>query len=150
MSTSLSKNAIALDFLIKTDCRLLHVTHSVYHKCVSVKLSHRAEEDEHLADKIEKSHEGSLDKRFRRLNVDLRCDHDVYVNNKSVRGICRVRDIRSTVKYSRQLHQIDQEFSVYCRGLLNRQFYATRPNEKWLSDVAEFKWYEGFKHISLI
>jgi len=26
---------------------------------------------------------------------------------------------------------------------LNRKFHADRPNEKWLTDVTEFKWYEG-------
>lgn len=26
---------------------------------------------------------------------------------------------------------------------MNRQFHAHKPNEKWLTDVTEFKWYEG-------
>jgi len=30
-------------------------------------------------------------------------------------------------------------------NLLNRQFYAEKPNEKWLTDVTEFKWYEGIE-----
>ena len=25
---------------------------------------------------------------------------------------------------------------------MDRQFYAAKPNEKWLTDVTEFKWYE--------
>ena len=28
-------------------------------------------------------------------------------------------------------------------NLLNREFHADKPNEKWLTDVTEFKWYEG-------
>jgi len=28
-------------------------------------------------------------------------------------------------------------------NLLDRQFYADKPNQKWLTDVTEFKWYEG-------
>lgn len=28
-------------------------------------------------------------------------------------------------------------------NLLDRQFHAEKPNEKWLTDVTEFKWYEG-------
>ncbi len=28
---------------------------------------------------------------------------------------------------------------------LNRNFHAKAPNEKWLTDVAEFKWYEGIE-----
>jgi len=33
---------------------------------------------------------------------------------------------------------------LYLAGnLLNRQFCAERPNEKWLTDATEFKWHEG-------
>lgn len=28
-------------------------------------------------------------------------------------------------------------------NLLNQQFHAEQPNEKWLTNVTEFKWYEG-------
>ena len=28
---------------------------------------------------------------------------------------------------------------------MDRQFYASRPNEKWLTDVTEFRWYEGIE-----
>lgn len=28
-------------------------------------------------------------------------------------------------------------------NLLNRDFHADRPNQKWCTDVTEFKWYEG-------
>ena len=28
-------------------------------------------------------------------------------------------------------------------NLIDRQFHADKPNEKWLTDVTEFKWYEG-------
>ena len=29
------------------------------------------------------------------------------------------------------------------KNWLKRQFHASMPNEKWLTDVTEFKWYEG-------
>ena len=32
---------------------------------------------------------------------------------------------------------------MYKRQVLNRQFYADRPNEKWLTDVTEFHYYTG-------
>lgn len=28
---------------------------------------------------------------------------------------------------------------------MNRQFYADSPNQKWLTDMTEFKWYEGIE-----
>lgn len=85
---------------IELACELLHVSRSAYHKWASGKLSRRAAENEHLADTIEKIHEESPDKGYRRLNDDLRHDCGIHVNDKRVLRICRARDIRSTVKYN--------------------------------------------------
>ena len=60
---------------IELACELLHVARSAYHKWASGKLSQRAAENERLADTIEKIHEESPDKGYRRLNDDLRHDH---------------------------------------------------------------------------
>ncbi len=103
-------------------------------------------ENERLADTIEKIHEKSPDKGYRRLNDDLRHDHGIHVNDKRVLRICRARDIRSTVKYNNRGCTRQAKNPQYLAGnLLGRQFYATKPNEKWLTDVTEFKWYEGAK-----
>lgn len=102
--------------------------------------------NERLADTIEKIHEKSPDKGYRRLNDDLRHDHGIHVNDKRVLRICRARDIRSTVKYNNRGCTRQAKNPQYLAGnLLGRQFYATKPNEKWLTDVTEFKWYEGAK-----
>ena len=37
----------------------------------------------------------------------------------------------------------------YAENLLDRQFYAAKPNEKWLADVTEFKWYWWFAVLAL-
>ena len=58
--------------------------------------------------------------------------------------ICQVRDIRSTIKYDNHgctRHAKNPQYLA--ENLLDRQFYAAKPNEKWLTDVTEFKWYEG-------
>ena len=100
-------------------------------------------ENEQLADKIEKIHSESPDKGYRRLNDDLRHDHGIYVNDKRVLRICRAKDIRSTVKYNNRGCTRRAKLPQYlAENLLDRQFYAEKPNEKWLTDVTEFKWYE--------
>lgn len=97
-------NAILKDtkkgYPIELTCELLHVARSAYHRWASGKLSRRDVENERLADTIEKIHEKSPDKGYRRLNDDLRHDHGIHVNDKRVLRICRARDIRSTVKYN--------------------------------------------------
>ena len=123
---------------------MLHVARSAYHKWASRKLSQRTTENERLADKIEKIHKESPDKGYRRLNDDLRHDHGIHVNDKRVLRICRARDIHSTVKYNNRGCTRQAKNPQYlAENLLDRQFYAAKPNEKWLTDVTEFKWYEG-------
>ena len=129
---------------IEAACKLLHVARSAYHKWATGKRSRRATENERLADQIEKIHSESPDKGYRRLNDDLRHDYGIHVNDKRVLRICRARDIRSTVKYSNHGCTRRAKNPQYlAENLLDRQFYAEKPNEKWLTDVTEFKWYEG-------
>ena len=107
-------------------------------------VSQRTAENEQLAKKLEQLHEESPDKGYRRLNDDLRHDCGIHVNDKRVLRICRARDIRSTVKYNNRGCTRQAKNPQYLAEiLLDRQFYAAKPNEKWLTDVTEFKWYEG-------
>ena len=125
---------------------MLSVARSAYYKWASGKLSHRAMENEQLADKIEEIYSESPDKGYRRLNDDLRHDYGICVNDKRVLRICRARGIRSTVKYHNHGCTMQAKNPQYlAENLLNRQFYAEKPNEKWLTDVTEFKWYEGIE-----
>ena len=104
----------------------------------------RAAENERLAEKLEKLHAESPDKGYRRLNDDLRHDCGIHVNDKRVLRICRVRDIRSTIKYDN--HGCTRRAKTpqfLAENLLGRRFYAAKPNERWLTDVTEFKRYEG-------
>lgn len=131
---------------IEIACALLHVARSAYNKWASGKLSRRAAENEQLSRKIEKIHLEGPDKGYRRINDDLRHDHGIHVNDKRILRICRVRDIKSTVKYNN--HGCTRQAKNpqhLAENLLDRQFHAFRPNEKWLTDVIEFKWYEGFE-----
>lgn len=131
---------------IEVACKLLHVARSAYHKWASGKLSRRAAENEQIAKKIENIHLENPDKGYRRMNDDLRHDHGIHVNDKRVLRICRAKDIKSTIKYSTHSCTRRAKNPQYlAENLLGRQFHSAKPNEKWLTDVTEFKWYEGFE-----
>lgn len=71
-------------------------------------------------------------------------DYGIHVNDKRVLRICRVRNIKSTIKYSNHgCTRSSKDPQCTAGNVLNRQFHADKPNEKWLTDVTEFKWYEG-------
>ena len=56
--------------------------------------------------------------------------------------ICRDKDIKSTIKYSNKGCTRNAKNPQHiAENILNREFHADAPNEKWLTDVTEFKYY---------
>lgn len=83
-------------------------------------------------------------KGYRRIRDDLDHDYHIHVNDKRVLRICRVKKICSTIKYRNNgctRHANSPQYLA--ENILNREFYASAPNLKWVTDVTEFKWYEG-------
>ena len=84
------------------------------------------------------------DKGYRRIRDDLEHDFGIDVSDKRVLRICRAKKIRSTIKYSNHSCTRNTSNPQYVAdNILNRNFHAQEPNIKWLTDVTEFKWYEG-------
>lgn len=95
---------------------------------------------------IETIHTESPDKGYRRINDDLKHDYGIQVNDKRVRRICQARSIRSTIKYAPSgCTRHAKEAQFLAENFLNRDFHADKPNQKWCTDVTEFKWYEGIE-----
>ena len=72
--------------------------------------------------------------------------HDIDVNNKRVLRICRKLNIKSTIKYTN--HGCTRQAAnpqYIAENILNREFTADAPNEKWLTDVTEFHYYIGIE-----
>ena len=102
--------------------------------------------NEQIAEKLAQLHAESPDKGYRRLRDDLAIDHHLPVNDKRVLRICRKLGIKSTIKYANNgcTRQAKNPQHI-AENVLNRNFHADKPNEKWLTDVTEFKWYEGLE-----
>ncbi len=127
-------------------CTILHIARSAYYKWNSGKMSPRQIKNEQIAEKLEQLHAESPDKGYRRLRDDLAVDHHLPVNDKRVLRICRKLGIKSTIKYANNgcTRQAKNPQHI-AENLPNRNFQADKPNEKWLTDVTEFKWYEGME-----
>ena len=83
---------------------------------------------------------------YRRLKDELDRHHSTHVNDKRMLRICRSRRIKSTIKYSNHGCTRQGKNPYYLAdNLLNREFKAEKPNQKWLTDVTEFKYYVGIE-----
>ena len=129
---------------MESACKLLKVSRSAYYKWLSGKLPQRQVENERIAALAEAIHEKDPAKGYRRIRDDLERYHDTKVNDKRVLRICRANSIKSTIKYANNGCTRQAANPQYiAENVLNREFHSDFPNEKWLTDVTEFKWYEG-------
>ena len=97
-----------------------------------------------IAEIVEQIHTENPDKGYRRIRDDLQRYYDIDVNDKRVLRICQKLGIKSTIKYANEgcTQQADNPQFI-TENILNREFHADAPNQKWLTDVTEFKYYEG-------
>lgn len=127
-------------------CKLGNVSRAAYYKWLRRDIPVCEAENERIADEIEKIHMEGPDKGYRRIRDDLERYHDIKVNDKRVLRICRKKGIKSTIKYSNNgctRQAANPQFIA--ENILNREFTAESPNQKWLTDVTEFKYYIGIE-----
>ena len=123
-------------------CKVGNISRAAYYKWLHRGIPAYETENKRIADEIEKIHTESPDKGYRRIRDDLERYHDIKVNDKRVLRICRKKGIKSTIKYANNgctRQAANPQFIA--ENILNREFSADAPNQKWLTDVTEFKYY---------
>jgi len=101
-------------------------------------------ENERIAGEVEKIHSMHMDMGYRRIRDELDRNHGIHVNDKRVLRIDRALHIQSSIKYRRHGCTKSAASPEYiARNYLNRKFHADAPNQKWLTDVTEFKYSIG-------
>ena len=97
-----------------------------------------------MAGLVKKIHTQNPDKGYQRIRDDLARYYGAPINDKRALRICRSLGVRSTIKYARHgCTRLASDPQCLAENVLDRQFYAEKPNEKWLTDVTEFKYYVG-------
>lgn len=78
---------------------------------------------------------------YRRIRDELDRNHNIHVNDKRILHINRILQIQSTIKF-RNHGCTRNASSPECTAdnVLNREFHSDKPNEKWVTDVTEFKY----------
>ena len=131
---------------VETLCSFLHVTRSAYYRWIKNPKSTNETRNEEIAEKIRQIHKKHPDMGYRRIRDELEVNHGIDVNDKRILRINRKLQIKSTIKYglcSCTKHAKDPAFVA--DNVLGRRFHAAAPNEKWVTDVSEFKYYIGFE-----
>ena len=125
-------------------CKLGGVSRAAYYKWLKREIPEKELENRQLAEFIEKIHNDSPDKGYRRIRDELDRYHGIDVSDKRILRICRKLDIKSTIKYANGGCTRQAANPQYiAENILNREFAAKIPNQKWLTDVTEFHYHIG-------
>ncbi len=79
---------------------------------------------------------------YRQMTIAINRIYHTAFNVKRIRRLMRALHLQSVCRKKRYNYTPSTP-EVTAENILNREFYADKPNEKWLTDVTEFKWYEG-------
>ena len=125
-------------------CALGHIARASYYKWKVRPDSDNDILNESIAEKIEQIHDEHPDMGYRRIRDTLEHDHDIKANDKRILRICRKKKIRSIIKHRYNCCTKPASDPAYiAENVLNRDFLSDRPNEKWVTDVSEFKYGSG-------
>ena len=125
-------------------CEYLHLSRGAYYRWLKNPVSFSEKYNKEISEKIKDIHEKHPDMGYRRIRDELDKKHGIAVNDKRVLRICRKERIQSAIKWKPKSCTRSSDAPAHiARNYLNRDFHADAPNEKWLTDVTEFKYYIG-------
>ena len=125
-------------------CSSLHISRAAYYRWLKNPVSFSEKRNRAITEIIKEIHEVHPDMGYRRIRDELDRHHKINVNDKRVLRICRKMSIQSTIKWKpKSCTRSSNDPAHIARNYLNRDFHADAPNEKWLTDVTEFKYYIG-------
>lgn len=134
---------ISEGYPIEKLCRKLNVNRSAYYKWLKRTPSGRQIENEQIIEWIKTLYEqqdGILG--YRQMTITVNREYNVHYNRKRIRRLMQILRLKSVCRKKRY-NYIKSPPEITAENILNRDFYAAKPNEKWLTDVTEFKYYVG-------
>jgi putative transposase len=133
-------------FSIKALCEIAEIPRSSYYKWLNREPSIREQENHTLTEAMISLYEkvGGI-YGYRRLTLHLCREKQQQINHKRIRRLMQLQGIQSVIRRRKRKKYAPSTPQHVAENLLNREFSATKPNEKWVTDVTEFKYGPGQK-----
>ena len=134
-------------YSISEMCRFFEVSRSGYYDYV--KRMDTPDRDIELAELIRACQEESYSTYgYRRVQIWLDKEKKIHRNPKTVLRIMQKYNLLSVIR--RKKYQNYGESLHRYPNLLNRNFHADRPNQKWVTDISYIRTGQGFLYLSVI
>ena len=132
------------EYPVSVMCRFFGVSRSGYYDYI--KRLGEPEKDAALAEKLKAQQDRCHQTYgYRRMHLWLK-NQGIYRNPKTVLRIMKKYGILSEIRRKRKWQNLGQQIHRY-ENLLNRQFYANRPNQKCVTDISYIQTNEGVLYL---
>lgn len=81
---------------------------------------------------------------YRRMTMNINKTLNKQYNHKRIYRLMKSVNMKSVIRKKKKSY-VPSTPQITAENLLNREFYADKPNQKWLTDVTEFKLTDGKK-----
>lgn len=138
----------ANEFNVNELCSVLGVSRSGYYAYLK-----RAAVDKDVALKsliqsIYQKYDGTYG--YRQIQLFLLQDHGVRVNHKKVLRLMQAMNIRSRIRRKHRCNYASSAGERVAENLLKRQFKAEAPNQKWVTDVTQYRVSDTWLYLSAV
>jgi putative transposase len=121
-------------------CEIASIARASYYKWIHRTPSENEKWNEEILEEIIRLNE-KVDGiyGYRRITMNLNRALSKPINHKRVYRLMRINGIQSVIRRKRKKYKSSPPQHV-AENILNRDFQAVKPNEKWLTDVTEMKY----------
>jgi putative transposase len=121
-------------------CEISGVARASYYKWLKRTPSAREKQNEEIMKEMTALHtkvEGIYG--YRRMMLNMNRVFDQRFNHKRIHRLMKIAGLQSVIRRKRKRYKNSTPQHV-AQNVLNREFKADKPNEKWVTDVTEFKY----------
>ena len=133
-----------------TMCEFFGVSRAAYYEWVG-RLA-EVDPDQERLEQVQAVYEASHKSYgYRRITIHLQQKMSLKINHKAVLRLMHKLGIRSQARKPKMYKKLE-EMGTYHRypNVLNREFVATKPNQKWVTDVTYIRTQQGWAYLSTI
>lgn len=129
-------------------CQFFHVSRSGFY--AFVKRVDKPDRDKPLAEMIADC-QNKCHKIYgcRRVLIWLQRNKQIFRNIKTVYRVMQKFGLLSEIRRRRKYHRMGEQLHRY-ENLLNREFHADKPNQKWVTDISYIQTGQGVLYLSMI
>ncbi|MFE8700764.1 IS3 family transposase [Cytobacillus sp. FJAT-54145] len=126
-------------------CEIAEIARSAYYKWLNRTPSPRELLNEEIIKEMKILHR-KVDGTFgyRQMTLHMNRQFNEKLNHKRIYRLMKVAGLRSVIKVKKKQYKRSNPQHV-AENILNREFTAEKPNEKWVTDVTEFKYGQSKK-----